>query len=559
MHNLVFLALLLGTLSLPAQVRYVSPTGAGNMDGSSWSDASADLQAMINAAAAGQEVWVAAGTYRPTTQINPNEPRSKSFVMKEGVGIYGGFVGTETQRSARDWTANATTLSGDLNGDDAPVTVDAAGRLVFANNNENGYNVVKNDQNGLTAAAVLDGFILRAGNSAFNSSRGGGMYNNNASPSVVNCIFSNNQADIWGGGMYNEASSSPTVINCTFSGNRANLDGGGIYNLNSLPTVINCRFLGNQVNGSGGGGYNNNSSVVYTNCTFSGNRALEYGGGMQNAVSSSSFTNCSFSGNRARFNGGAVGNFSTSNPAFTNCLIYNNQEASSTTTSGASVADLSGSSSTFTYSLVQNITSSANNNLDGSLDPLFVTPVAPATAPTTAGNLRLQSSSPAIDAGNNMVNVVALDLAGNIRITDGNNDSSADIDLGAYEAFSLPPCTPNTTPDPTSAPLTWTGAVSSAWNEGCNWSSERVPDADNPVTVPGGTPNAPALQAGAPYAATALTLQSGVQLTLPVGSSFDIGGTLLLDGATLTNEGTLDPGAVTLQNGGVLTNRGRVE
>ena len=107
--------------------------------------------------------------------------------------------------------------------------------------------------------------------------------------------------------------------------------------------------------------------------------------------------------------------------------------------------------------------------------------------------------------------------------------------------------------------LTWTGQISSDWNTPCNWQPYGVPGPQTQVSIPSNSPNAPALQAGTTYAAQALTLQSGVQLTLPTGSSFTVGGTLLIDNATLTNEGTLDPGAVTLQNGGALTNRGRVE
>ncbi|MDR1792662.1 MAG: hypothetical protein LBR36_04375, partial [Bacteroidales bacterium] len=56
----------LATVSLKSQpIRYVSQTGSGIMDGSSWADASPDLQAMINASIPGEEVWVKEGTYVP--------------------------------------------------------------------------------------------------------------------------------------------------------------------------------------------------------------------------------------------------------------------------------------------------------------------------------------------------------------------------------------------------------------------------------------------------------------------------------------------------------------
>jgi len=70
-------------------------------------------------------------------------------------------------------------------------------------------------------------------------------------------------------------------------------------------------------------------------------------------------------------------------------------------------------------------------------DPLFVTPIDPSTAPTTTGNLRLQSNSPAIDVGNNDFVTVPTDLDGKPRIVDGNGDITATVDMGAYE-YQIP-------------------------------------------------------------------------------------------------------------------------
>ena len=116
---------------------------------------------------------------------------------------------------------------------------------------------------------VLDGFTITSGIAII----GGGMGNNNSSPTVTNCTFSGNTALNVGGGMYNILS-SPTVTNCTFSGNTAKVAGGGMYNWNSSnPTVTNCTFSGNMTSiGLGGGGMRNSSSnPTVTNCILWGN------------------------------------------------------------------------------------------------------------------------------------------------------------------------------------------------------------------------------------------------------------------------------------------------
>jgi len=173
---------------------------------------------------------------------------------------------------------------------------------------------------------ILAGFTITGGNAIWPNWYGGGMYNSGASPTVKNCTFSGNRAELYGGGMYNSGS-SPTVKNCDFTNNSAP-GGGGMSNISWCnPTVTNSTFSGNSADYKGGGMYNENSSPTVTDCNFTGNTTTsEYfgGGGMYNTASSPTVTNCSFSGNTAALNGGGMHNYNNSSPAVTNCTFTAN-------------------------------------------------------------------------------------------------------------------------------------------------------------------------------------------------------------------------------------------
>ena len=287
-------------------IHHVKADATGAKNGQSWADAYTDLQAGLAAAEWGDEIWVAQGTYKPTT----GTLRTVSFVLEAGVGLYGGFAGAETALGQRDWTTNATVLSGNIG---------TAGSAA-----DNSYHVVTGAD-----LAVLDGFTITGGDTyvSGSSNYGGGMYNDNCSPTLANCTFSGNWASS-GGGMYNH-NSSPTVTNCTFSDNTASGyfgggNGGGMHNESSSPTVTSCMFSDNRAT-SGGGMYNSDdSSPTLTNCTFSGNTTSDggAGGGMGNWNSSPTVTNCTFSGNWAMGGGGMCN--SSSSPNVTNCTFSGN-------------------------------------------------------------------------------------------------------------------------------------------------------------------------------------------------------------------------------------------
>ena len=92
---------------------------AWNQDGSTWSTAYSELQSCLDdLSSTGGEIWVATGTYMPTSVPQwkldagkPNVNMQRSFLMYDNTKMYGGFIGTETSRDERDWRTNPTYLS----------------------------------------------------------------------------------------------------------------------------------------------------------------------------------------------------------------------------------------------------------------------------------------------------------------------------------------------------------------------------------------------------------------------------------------------------------------
>ena len=91
-------------------VIYVDSSATSGGDETSWATAYNDLQDAISGANAADTIWMAAGTYKPTSTTN----RDTSFVIPDSVAVYGGFSGSEGSLDERDWEINETILSGDI-------------------------------------------------------------------------------------------------------------------------------------------------------------------------------------------------------------------------------------------------------------------------------------------------------------------------------------------------------------------------------------------------------------------------------------------------------------
>ena len=167
--------------------------------------------------------------------------------------------------------------------------------------------------------------------------------------------------------------------------------------VNGAPcTLYNCTLNDNSASSGGGGA----AGCTLYNCTLTENSAFEFNGG---GAIGCTLNNCTLTGNSAPDGGGADGS------TLYNCIVFYNSDTNNGNYD---------TSSTLNYCCTTPLPPSGVGNIDA--DPLFV---------DTNGwsNLRLQSSSPCINAGDNAYVTTATDLDGNPRIVGGT------VDMGAYE------------------------------------------------------------------------------------------------------------------------------
>ena len=168
---------------------------------------------------------------------------------------------------------------------------------------------------GESAACVVRGFTIRG---ATLVDYGGGFYCQNSHPTIADCIITDN----WGGGLYCR-DSDPTIERCVIAGNR---EFGGVTATDSSPILKECWVIENRCDNRGGGLRLSNSAARLTNCTIEGNTSSSSaGGGIHLWNSSPTLTNCTISENLAREGfGGGVSCREGSSPSLIECLIRAN-------------------------------------------------------------------------------------------------------------------------------------------------------------------------------------------------------------------------------------------
>jgi predicted outer membrane repeat protein len=292
--------------------------------------------------------------------------------------------------------------------------------------------VIYGDHNGsvVTFAAginsTLDGFTITNGSTSENG--GGVLIGSSSSPTIANCIITDNEA-FAGGGISCGDSSTPFITNSIIQNNSVTGDndlsnGGGIHASSAAsPTITNCIIKNNTSERNGGGmAFNSADEPWIVNCIFSNNTAAVNGGAISFANSAPIITNCTFSNNSASSNGGAI---ACTNPlsgtAVANSILWGNSPDEISCDSEISV----------TYSDIQGETTwLGTGNINA--DPMFMD--------EENGDIHLLNDSPCIDAGDNSALALpATDIDGDDRkiddpaVADTGYGTPPIVDMGADE------------------------------------------------------------------------------------------------------------------------------
>ncbi len=325
--------------------------------------------------------------------------------------------------SAGTFTLNGGTISNNESNYGGGFYIVAANALLTINDGEVSSNRSVADIFGggglyiFQGKAVQNGGVI-SGNTAVNF--GGGLEVRMGSFQMNGGSLSGNSAGNWGGAIYNDQGTL-TITHGTLTGNSSVLGGGAIATgASSSNTVSSSVIYGNSTITQTGGGILNTGTLTLTNVTLSDNEASS-GGGLQNQ-GTATLTNVTIYENTAVASGGGV-NASDGTLTVVNSILAGNSAASGPDCAGTMVSQ--------GYNLIQNGSCTVNGSTTGHVsgDPQLG---ALALNGGSTLNHALASGSPALDAGTN-ASCATADQRGVARPIDGNGDSTATCDMGAFE------------------------------------------------------------------------------------------------------------------------------
>ena len=416
------------TLGVSQTILYVDQSVSPTGDGTSWGTAFTELREAMSWAfycrdsSNVQEVWVAEGTYLPTDNI---AQRDSSFVLVDGVAIYGGFPAGGDAFANRLPKTFRTILSGDLDGNDTDA--DADGLIdSFGQSGSNSVHVVVVPA-GSSSATVLSGFYITGGlaDGSFAplpDNQGGGIFIDGASstctPILRRLTIQGNQAS-FGGGLYigsNSGNVTPRIINTDFIDNDAVAGGAISLETNGTNAVLDATFRRNFFEFNTGANVagaisasnqnfttDNTLRATFTNAVFFDNGTGNTGGGAvrsSNAAGNGTgivdltFTNVTFHKNSTSgIRGGAVlsEGAAPTTATFNNSILWRNEATATSEIFGNGNATININNTLVDLSDVSALNLNTSNVVTG--NPRFFYPLI--------GDLRPVTGSPAIDAGDN--------------------------------------------------------------------------------------------------------------------------------------------------------------
>ena len=286
MRSVVFIAVLLCVVRYcAAKTIYVDVNGPNDPGTGSHQDPFQRIQDAIDSADNGDTVIVAEGIYT-------DDPNNRDLDFSHGLPE--GQTRAITVRSTEPNDANVVAAT--------IVDPNGVGRGFYFHSGED-------------ANCIISGLTIRNGSTL---QKGGAIYCDNSSPTIVNCVISENSAGLFGGGIFCDHS-SPEIKGCKISGNSAQYGGGVGCWWYANPRLTNCIISDNEASYSGGGGggldcaaYNN---VNLTNCILTRNFTAGFGGAVRCEESEVTIKNCILWGNSAAYGPQMALEFFVSNPS----------------------------------------------------------------------------------------------------------------------------------------------------------------------------------------------------------------------------------------------------